>query len=379
MYFYLLSSLKRRLIHELRESFGRHPVYSKITPFIENKFAMNERPNFGIVVKNTSVSPVQLSAQNFIGNVQSHVMMAYLNEPSHLLEWVREDLGRVNSNGGVMPLAAGVYYIECLTAPQNEADEGTFVIDPLITVPEEPLILVRGGNYPEAQLQNIPAEKTLRLWENRDYLLVEGTDYVVSAEGQITFLTPLREGSRIAAEYRYVVPSIGPLPWKWNTSDWETLPGVVLAFGKRGKAGDKVAIAVFEDRVDTAEAFGGRLEVNFDLQVIALDPIQMEEIADHAFMTIWHEKRRALSAEGIEIISTTIGGEEEELYDETGDLNYHNASMSVQLQTDWEVHIPMPLTISRASLTSHLVSHSGLLMATVPIITGRNNFYERIG
>jgi hypothetical protein len=36
MYYYLLSSLKRRLILELQDSFSRHPVYEKVVPFIQN-------------------------------------------------------------------------------------------------------------------------------------------------------------------------------------------------------------------------------------------------------------------------------------------------------------------------------------------------------
>ena len=54
MYFYLISSLKRRLIEELKDSFARHPLYKKIVPFIQNKYAFDERPQYGIVVKGSS-------------------------------------------------------------------------------------------------------------------------------------------------------------------------------------------------------------------------------------------------------------------------------------------------------------------------------------
>ena len=397
MYYYLVSSLKRRVILELQDSFSRHPVYQKIVPFIENKYAFDERPQFGIVVKGSSANKVQLSSENFVGVVASHVMLAYLDQPSYLLEWAKEDLPCVRNNGDKMPLAPGVYYIECLTAPTNPGEVGTFVIDPLLTVTDDPILKVRSGIETEAQFQQLPVKGTIRLWEDRKFLLREGKDYEVDyTTGAITIKTRLQPDSVLTADYRYAVPSIGPVQWKWNTADWTTLPGVVMAFGKRGKPGDKMAIVVYDERVDAANAFGGRFEATFDLEVIAQDPIQMEEIADFAVMSLWGEKRAALSFEGIEVTDVSMGGEAEETYDETGDIYFYNASLSLQLQADWETHIPLPFTISKAVVatrqaeasvttdrrggTSSIVGlpHAGLFFATVPVIVGRNNFYERI-
>jgi len=397
VYYYLIGSLKKRVILELQESFARHPVYQKIVPWIENKYSFQERPQFGIVVKGASGNKVQLSAENFLGVVTSHVMLAYLNEPAYLLEWVREDLERVRQNGDKMPLAPGVYYIECLTAPTNPGETGTFVIDPLITVTDEPLLKVRSGIETEAQLPHIPVQGTLRIWEDRANLLVEGKDYEVNYQtGAVKIKTRLQPDSVLTVDLRYVVPSIGPVEWKWNTSDYQTLPGVVLAFGKRGKPGDKMAIVVYDDRVDAANAFGGRFEASFDLEVIATDPIQAEEIADFAFMTLWVEKRGNLSFEGLEVLDVQMGGESEETYDETGDTFFYSVNLSLQVQSDWESHIPLPLTISKAvaatreaedSVTADRrggasslvgVPNAGLFFSTVPIIVGRNNFYERI-
>lgn len=398
MYYYLLSSLKRRLILELKDSFSRHPVYEKIVPFIQTKYAFTERPQFGIVVKGSSANKVQLSAENFMGTVSSHVMLAYLNTPSYMIEWVREDLNHVQQNGGVMPTAPGVYYMECLTAPTNPNETGTFVIDPLLTVTDEPVLKFNSGIEEEAQLQNLPAEGTVRLWEQRKHLLIENHDYILDyTTGQIRFKTRFAPNAIVTADYRYAVTSIGPVEFNWNTSDHKTLPGVVLAFGKRAKVGDKVAIVIYDDRVDTANAFGGRFEASFDLDVISMDPIQMEEIADFVVMSIWGEKRAVLASEGIEILDVSIGGETEETYDETADQFFYNASLSIQIQADWEIHIPLPFTISKATMTSAAaelmvdadrlttaasnltpLSQAGMFFATSPIIVGRNNFYERI-
>lgn len=397
MYYYLVSSLKRRLVLELQESFTRHPVYEKVVPFIQNKYAFDERPQFGIVVKGSSANKVQLSSENFMGVVESHVMLAYLAKPAYLLEWAKEDIACVNAHEGRVPTPAGVYYIECLTAPTNPGEEGTFVIDPLLTITDEPLLAVQSGIEGSAQFQNLPVQGTVRIWEDRRVLFTEGQDFTVNYQtGAIRIITRLQPGTVLTADYRYAAPSIGPVKWKWNTADWETLPGVVMAFGKRGRAGDKMAVVIYEDRVDVANAYGGRFDANFDLDVIAQDPIQMEEIADYVTMTLWGEKRSILSGEGIEIVDVAMGGEAEEAYDETADLYYYNASLSVQIQADWEIHIPLPFTISKAvaatkqaeaSITpdrrggaSSLVAmpRGGLFFATSPVIVGRNNFYERI-
>ena len=387
MYFHLISSLKRRLILELQDSFSRHPVYEKIVPFIQNKFAFDERPAFGIVVKGSSANKIQLSPQNFMGTIESHVMLAYLNKPAYLLEWAKEDLNTVRANDDVMPIAPGIYYIECLEAPTVPGEFGEFIIDPLITVTDEPVVELQSGLALEATLFPPPIQGTLRLWLNRRVALVEGGEYTIDYNtGVIKFLTTEFPGSIITADYRYAAPSIGPVRWQWNTADWKTLPGVVLAFGKRGRAGDKQAVVIYSDRVETAQAFGGRFESSFELDVIAQDPIQMEEIADQTIMYLWGEKRSNLSFEGIEIIDTSMGGEAEEAYDDTADIYYYNYSLTIQFQSDWEIHMPLPFTLSRASSfmrqdgTSSLtpLSQSSLFFSTTPVIPGRNADYERI-
>jgi hypothetical protein len=391
LFYYLINSLKRRLIAELQDSFSRHPIYEKITPFIQNRFAFDERPQLGIVVKGSTANKVQLSADNFIGTVKSYVMLAYVPPIANPIEWVREDLEAVKANGDVMPTPPGVYYLEILTVPDNVNDTGTFVIDPLLTVTDEALLHFISGVEREAQLQQVPVKNTLRLWQDRRFLLEEGADYTVDYRtGAIRFIGQFPPDAIVTADYRYATQSIGPVPYQWNNADFKTLPGVVLAFGKRSKVGDKVAIVVYPDRVDTANAYGGRWDINFDLSVIvANDTNAMEEVADLAIMYMWGEKRANLSFDGIELTDFSMGGEAEESYDETADIRYYTASLSATFQSDWEIHIPLPLTISkltpgytgaRDGSPPGLVSDipGGLYFATVPIAVGRNDKFERI-
>jgi hypothetical protein len=389
VYYYLVQSLKRRLILELRDSFAAHPLYNKIVPFIQNRFSFKERPQFGIVVKGSSANKVQLDAGNFIGTVHSHVMLAYVGQHSYPLEWIREDRSCIDANGG-MPTAPGIYYLEVLEAPTVGGDVGSFVIDPLLTRTNEPVLRFQSGIEREAQLQQVPVDGTLRLWEDGRFLLKPVRDYVLGVDGAIELVKRFAPESLLTADYRYAIDSVGPIPFRWNTADYETLPGVVMAFGKRAVASEKVAIVVYEDRVDTAQAFGGKFEASFDLEVITRDTTQMEEIADLVIMYLWGQKKAPLEFEGIEIIDISMGGEAEEVYDETADTYFYTASLSIQLRADWELHVPLPLTISRAtpltpeseddpSAPSGLQQVSGdLYFATRPIVVGRNDDFERI-
>jgi len=379
MYAYLLSPLKRRLLLELQESFTRHPVYHKIVPFIQNRFAFDERPQYGIVMKGGSVTPVQLAADHHLGTVVSHVMLAYFGQPVFPLEWVREDTGAIRANRNVMPTLPGVYYLEVLQAPTDPQRPGQFIIDPLLTVTDEFLLQFETGLETSVTLKHPPLSGTLRVWENRRTLLREGVDYTVDyPTGTLTLLTPYRARAYLTADYRYPVASIGPVDFYWNRADVSTLPGVVLAFGKRAKKGDKVGVVVYPDRVDTARAYGGRIDANFDLDVIARDSNQVEEIADYALMAFWYEKRSSLSFEGIEVMECSISGESEDVYDEAGDDYYYQASLSLRVQADWEVHVPLPLTISRVTPEPKPLAGAGLYFAAHPVIVGRNNDYERL-
>jgi hypothetical protein len=378
LYYYLIGALKRRLILELQDSFGRHPVYRKLASFIQNRQAFEERPQFGIIVQGSSANKVQLDASNFIGTVQSRVMLAQVGPAVFPLEWVREDLECSRSHSS-FPTAPGVYYIEILTAPKNPGEEGAFVIDPLLTVTNEPVLRFQTGLEQEGQLQNVPVDRTLRLYEDRSFLLSQGTHYEVLANGGIKFLQRFRAGVVITADYRHAAPSIGPVPFKWNTSNTTILPGVVLAFGKRAEAGQKVAVVVYRERVETAQAYGGKHEASFDLEVLSRDTTQVEEIADLVVMYLWAEKRPVLGWEGIEIIDVSSGGESEEAVDETGQDFQYSTSMSVQLSADWEIHVPLALTISNVEPQAQQVVSPDLFYQTFPIVAGRNPDFERIG
>lgn len=377
MYYNLLSTLKRRMILELQASFSRHPIYQKIVPYIQNKYSFQERPQMGLVLKGGSATKVVMSGDNFVGMVQSYCMLAYVGAPCYPLEWIREDSAAVYASGGRPATLPGVYYLEVLSCPEDSGSIGSFCIDPLVTQYDEAVLVIHSGVESEAQLEAVPLDGTLRLWLNGRELLVDGTDYLVGSMGSLTFTRVFNSGDQITAEYRYARDSMGPFDWQWNTSDATTLPGVVLAWGKRARVGDKVAIVVGVERTDAAKAYGGKYEVSLDLDCIARDPAQLEEVSDLVVMYLESDKKPRLESEGIEVLEVSLGGESEETYDENEGSFYYMSSVSIRLRADWEVHQPLPLTISRVSSTGIILNSNTTYYQTEPYLARPD--YERIG
>lgn len=384
MYYYLREALKNRLISELRDSFSRHPLYAKIVPYIQNRYSTKARPQYGIIVQGSSGDQVAMAANNFVGTVVGYAMLAYVGQPVYPLEWVRDDINAIRALGGRHPSPAGLYNVEILEAPETPQGYGAFVIDPLLESLQEPVIQFRTGFEKVSVLQHLPFDR-LRLWLNQRVLLEEGRDYTRQGQ-QITWIGRFQPGNTVRADYYYAEPSRGPFPYQWNRADFQAIPGVVLAFGRRGKAGDRVAVRVYPEAVDTAEAYGGKHEFSFDVDVIAVnDQRQMEEIADLVVMYLVSDKKPMLEFEGIEILKVSLGGEAEESYDENAEIMYYTGSVSVSIRADWEVHRPLPLAISQNTTakkdgTNGLVQGvaSSLVYATEPVVVDRSAYYDRI-
>lgn len=348
MYYRLRSALKRRLIEELKDSFGRHPIYNKITSSIQDRYSWETRPQFGIVVKGSNVSKVALSGDNFMGTLESFVMLTHVpgKLPAYPVEWVREDSPVIERNGGVMPTPPGAYFLEILEAPERVGDTGQFIIDPLLRISGEPVIRFQTGFEQEATLAHDPIPGTLRLYENGKILLLQGRDYNISGR-KIQFLTRFYKNYRIDADYYREGESIGPIPFQWERANRSALPGVVIAFGKRAVKNDKVVIAITKEREDTANVYGGKFELSFDMDVLARDTIQAEEITDLILMYLWSDKKGVLEDDGIEITDISSGGESEESYDDTSGDSYYTTNISISLRSDWEYHEPLPLSIAK--------------------------------
>jgi len=398
MYFQLTAAMKRRFISELRRFWSFHPNYPEMPGNIQGKYSYKERPQYGIVVKTGSGSRVDLSADNYVGVVVSYVSLARVqNYPGLSIEWVRENAVAIQANDGYFPSPPGVYYLE-----MTEKDE--FYVDPLIDVANEQVVQVDSLT---AQLQTAPYLGTLRLFEMPvGFKLEENINYTLTLDGtgkptgEIVLMESLKGGRTLAADYRYQGVTTGPHKIFPQRADHQAIPGVVMAFGHRIAKGDRQAIIVQDRRSPSALEYGGRWELSLDFDVMSRDVDAQQEIADQTVIYIWGVLRSRMIDEGLDIKDVSLGGESEEVYDETGDDYFYNSSFSLTVETDWSIHVPLsaflrhaaPLTLEQtktmAALSDEdaatfqtnlrLMEDLGLNQVQDPFFAGRDHNFEII-
>lgn len=183
---------------------------------------------------------------------------------------------------------------------------------------------------------------------------LDSGDYAVDWQtGEVRFLHPLDPGTTVVADYKYPGTSRGPFALgQGDVANNEAIPGVVLAFGRSLGDGDVAAVVVGRDRMDVADVYGGKAEMSLDIDVIARDAMTRSELADAVTLYLWQLQRERLAEEGLILTSVSLSGESEEAYDDTADDYFYMANISINLMTDWEIHVAYPLYIQRVTPTS---------------------------
>ena len=152
---------------ELRRYWQHHPKYPDLPENIQGKYSFKERPQYGLVIKTSGGTRVDMSADNFRGVIVSYVYLTKVQRyPGTAIEWVREDSVAIQNNGGRFPSPPGVYYVE-LTG-DNE-----FYVDPLIDVRNEVVSKVTETDW---QLQGKFVPGTIRLFEMPSACLLYTSD-----------------------------------------------------------------------------------------------------------------------------------------------------------------------------------------------------------
>lgn len=322
------------------------------------------------------------------------------NFPGRSLEWVVENktlLEEYSPQRDIFPSPPGVYIVEIKTLP-DEAHQvpGFFTIEPNLTVFDELLIMYGPEDATQGQIsrENVLID-SVRLWVNGRQPLLNKIDYSIDNDGLITFLRPVPLGTRIYMDYRYTIDTQGPFPFKYEEADLTSIPGAMLAFGRRAELCDKIAIVVNNSRTEVAELYGGKFEVNFDLTVFSRDAEDREQLSDYLIVKIL-ENQNELGYEGLELLDISPGGESEEIYNAETDDYYYDGSLSLSMRVDWEIQKPLPINIFRVTTSSKAEEdESGLLDGTVqpdlitvagslldlqgvPIIKNKNITYERV-
>jgi hypothetical protein len=351
VFFHLTDYLTRRFTQELRTYWTTHPKFEDLPENIQGKYSFRERPQRGIVVKSTGGTHSPLSADNYKGIIYSHCHLAKANnKPGYSVEWVREDGRAIQANGGTFPSPPGVYYLDV----REENNKNVFYVDPLLNAYQEQVMMTDATT---GMLQTPPLSGSLRLYEMpARYKLVAGTNYTLETDpgsgaptGVVNFNTPLSNGRWIQADYRYVAESSGPYPIRERHANNTAIPGVVLAFGRRVQDKDQLAVVVEATRMASAMEYGGRWEMAMEFEVFARDVYDQREIADNSVMYLFGSARGRLSSEGLEVMNISIGGESEEIYDETGNDYFFNSSFSLNVETEWAAFVPLNVSLRQAT------------------------------
>ena len=407
MFANLTEAVKRRILQELRSFWSLDPNYrDTLVPNIQGRYSFRERPQQAIIVKGASANPQILSADHYQGVVVSYCNLArVLGKNGTSIEWVREDSLAIQRNNGVFPSLPGVYYIEIrreLYGEPTPSEQYVFYVDPLIEVLDERPIMLTPRLYEVAQGSFHPG--SLRVYEMPgNILLYEGINYTADAtNGQITLAQPTASNTYLSVDYRYAGESRGPFQITQNGSDNQAIPGVVLAFGRRVQDGDIMTVVVGRSREACALEYGGRWELNVDMDLMTRDVLATGEVTDRTLLFLYADLRGRLSNEGVEIISVSMGGEAEEAYDENADDYFYTSSISMTIQTDWSMHFPLnweanrviPGTVAEdqavAGLTDDQLLETGspsqffvyqnlnLIAIRDPFFTNRNQAFEII-
>jgi len=401
MYFQLTESMKRRFILELRRFWATHPKYKDVVEGIQGKYSFKERPQYGIIVKTGSANRVDMAADNYRGIVVSFIFLAkWKNYPGHSIEWIREDNLAISARNGNFPCPPGVYFISVEEDP-SDAQYLAFTVNPMLDVYHEQIVPVGTS----AVLMNPPISGTVRLFEMpAGFMLEENINYTLVLDasgnptGEITLAQELTGGRYLSADYRYTANSTGPWRIFPGFANNQAIPGCVMAFGNRAEKGDRLAVVVQDMRRPASLEYGGRWSLNIDFEVTSRDIYAQQEIADMSVMYLWGILRPRLSTEGIEMMEISMGGESEEIYDETGDDYYYNSSFNITVETEWSVQVPLPVFLRQVSpLTAaqsqalaalpddeaaaiqsniRVLESLGLEMVEDPFFKGRSDTYE---
>lgn len=185
--------------------------------------------------------------------------------------------------------------------------------------------------------------KSVDVWVKQD--LLDHKDFTFDSEtNDLVLLIQPSEELDLKVSYYYSLTTQGPYNFRAYEADNTAIPGCVLNFAKQAEVGGKQLIFISDKAEPTAAEYGGKFRVTFSLDVVALDPIQQEEITDLAAMYLLALKE-LFDSEGLIMEEVSIQGEAEEPYDENTTDQYYMASIGVTFLTDWHIRKALPFKI----------------------------------
>ena len=349
---------KRRFMAELKSMLQNHPRYVEDVQNVVNKFGYKERASRGIIINSTSAERVRLSADNYVGRQKSFVVMSpYRNSKGTSIEFVNENmpaLEAINPNRNVFPTPPGFFVISIDSLPNDGTGEpGYFTLKQYLSAEDPSLLTFNDSRDFIAYLshQNIYPGSVQIYFDDR-IRLIPDVDYTVDyGTSEIRFLKDTPTGYTVSAKYRHGYGEDRKLEFHRNAYQTEIVPGVVLAFGDRATIGDQVSIRINESRVETADVYGGKFEVNLELLTYSKDASDREQLVDYVTTSILG-RQMALIDSGIELMEVSPGSDAEETFNPETDEYYYEQSISVQLRVDWMIMVPLMLDNVDIEMTS---------------------------
>jgi len=191
-------------------------------------------------------------------------------------------------------------------------------------------------------------QQSLRIHLPHHYKLTEGSQYSVNyLTGLITILTPslLPQKKALYVSYRYDGGQVNGIAFEPGSSSNKIVPGAVIAFGEKIEMGAVGVVGTLPERVDIAEIYGGRWDAGVTLAVYARSQDAMEELADFFAVSIIGVLKEKLDSQGLALTSVSNGSRSKASYVEGDQDEYYVKTISISLQTDWEIHKSIPLRI----------------------------------
>ena len=241
----------------------------------------------------------------------------------------------------------GAYFIEMETASR-------FFVTPMYY--ERDIVIIEKATGLES-IVNLPHQKVLQspfvLYSKMKVasyknFYVEGVDYVLTpSTGKITFLNPLPVGTKLYATYRRQGEDRGPFDIDGDYRvNYTAISGVVLAFGDKRHAGDKMVVVLEDKRVVTSLVFGNTNTSNIELKIFTRDPESSAEIADFLLDEIYGRQRSSLSDEGYIIHQMNHGGDGDESYqDNIQEVSFTN-NLNLEVITEYKRYDPVLSDVS---------------------------------
>ena len=364
MYHNLTLQVRSLIIEELKAHWADHPRYPEMSYNIQGKYSFEQRPQFGMVVKTSGASNVQLSAQNYVGEVQGYCLVAQTarSNKASSIEWVKEH-----------PL------------PSRVADDGVYILDITETEPNARTYNVNMVQYKKRketapvfispttiELLGTPVENTVKIIEYPSRM--DFKDYTINGT-TITLDEALPKGISIEIYYTEYITDFEPYEVRPDYTYSELIPGVLIHFGRNLNDGDQQAVVVYDERKPVYKEYGGRFDVSVDIDIIARDVHSQADISDHMVVWTWGVLRERLANWGLNMNDVSYGGESEEAYDENGDDYFYNASMGFTIQTEWCIHVPIIETFKTIKNINLIPVE--VLPPTDPLLTVGNDYLKQ--